>query len=46
MTTIARTLIFVGIALYGGPQLVAQALAPRTYIITPKGANAITLVLL
>lgn len=43
MMTVARTLIFVGIALYGGPQLVAQTLAPRAYIITPKGANAITL---
>jgi hypothetical protein len=38
------TLVFASIAIAGGaPRLHAQDLAPRAYLITPRGSNAITL---
>jgi hypothetical protein len=43
MTTIVRPLVFVCVALCCGHVAMAQTLAPRAYVITPKGANAITL---
>ena len=43
MTTIVRYLVLLGIALCCGQAAVAQTLAPRAYVITPVGANAITL---
>ena len=43
MITIVRSFIFLGIALCCQHGAVAQTLAPRAYVITPAGANAITL---
>jgi hypothetical protein len=43
MTTIIPSLVFVGIALCCGQGAVGQTLAPRAYVITPTGANAVTL---
>jgi hypothetical protein len=43
MTTIVRSLVFVAIGLCCGHVAMAQTLAPRAYVITPEGANAITL---
>jgi len=42
VTTIVRCLVFVGMALCCGQLAMAQTLAPRAYVITPTGANAIT----
>jgi hypothetical protein len=42
MTTIIRCLVYVGMALCSGQMAMAQTLAPRAYVITPTGANAIT----
>jgi hypothetical protein len=43
MTTIVRTFVFVGIAFCCGRVAMGQTLAPRAYVITPTGANAVTL---
>jgi hypothetical protein len=43
MITIARSLVFLGIALCCEHGAMAQTLAPRAYAITPADANAITL---
>jgi Putative MetA-pathway of phenol degradation len=43
MTPIVRPLALVCIALCCGQVAIAQTLAPRAYVITPTGANAITL---
>ncbi len=43
ITTIARSLVFVCIALCCGHVAMAQTLAPRAYVITPVSGNAITL---
>jgi hypothetical protein len=43
MITIVRSLVFLGIAFCCQHGAMAQTLAPRAYVITPAGANAITL---
>jgi len=44
MTTVRAALVLASIAIAGGaPRLHAQDLAPRAYLITPRGSNAITL---
>lgn len=43
MTTIVRYLVLLSIALCCGQAAVAQTLAPRAYVITPVGGNAVTL---
>src|ERR1700752_4070761 len=43
MTTIVRTFVLVGIAFCCGRVAMGQTLAPRAYVITPTGANAVTL---
>lgn len=42
MTTIVRYFVFIGMALCCGQMAMAQTLAPRAYVISPTGANAIT----
>ncbi|MGB7010003.1 MAG: hypothetical protein WBD97_06295, partial [Pseudolabrys sp.] len=43
MTTIVRFAVLVCMLLCCGQMTIAQTLAPRAYIITPLGANAVTL---
>ena len=43
MKTIVRTFVLVGIAFCCEQVAMAQTLAPRAYVITPTGANAVTL---
>jgi len=43
MIAIVRSLVFLGIAFCCELGAMAQTLAPRAYVITPAGANAITL---
>ena len=43
MTSIVRSLVFVGIVFCCVHGTMAQTLAPRAYVITPTGANAVTL---
>jgi hypothetical protein len=43
MTTIARSVVLICAAFCCGQVLMAQTMAPRAYVITPVGGNAITL---
>ncbi len=43
MTAIARTIVCACLLLVLGSAALAQTLAPRAYVITPRNANAITL---